>query len=175
MNQAACKCGSQPVTDFGHLGPLCKACFVDVLLKRCRKALKDFGWLKPHQKISLITDDTAQGKALETVFKDVVKGLPLEYVPPERADVLVVGQTADDEVEEFLGKLFSGEIAKQSRQLNLFANISTPEIEKYAELQHIVGEKKPQSELRQKLDVLEQRYRGTIFSLQKSKESFRKG
>ncbi len=173
MNEAPCHCGTQAVTDFGHLGPLCKECFIDVLVKRCRKALKDAGWLKSGQKIRLLIDATAQGKAVDVLFKQVVKGLPLEYVA-DKEEVLIVGKTADDEVEEFLHQLFDGKLAPAPKHVNLFAHVSTPEIEKYCELEGIVGTRQPQSELRQRLNALEQRYRGTLFSLQKSQESFRK-
>lgn len=169
MNVATCHCGMPAETHFGHLGPLCRACFVDVVQKRCRKALKDAGWLKPGQKVHVV-----EGReALSVLFKSVVKGLPVELVSQEQAEVIIVGKTADDEAEEFVDQLFAGKIEPRSAAVNLFANISTVELEKYCELEGISDAAKPKSELRTRLDALEKRYPGTYFALQKSQESFR--
>lgn len=174
MNETACPCGKPAETAFPHLGPLCRACFRDVLYKRCRKAAKEFGWLEPGKKVHLLDDKSIQCKAVAVLFRQVFKGLPLEHVPAEQADVIVAGKTADDEAEDFLQQLFAGKIDEKRKALNLLANISTAEIEKYCELEHIDGEKPQKSELRTRLDALEQRYPGTFFALQKSQSSFRK-
>ena len=171
MNQATCHCAKPAVTDFSHLGPLCRACFVDVIQKRCRKALKDAGWLEPGQKVHIVEDS----EALSVLFKQVVKGLPLDYVLREQAEIILVGKTADDEAEEFVDKLFAGRLMPENTAVNLLANISTPELEKYCELEGINSTAKPKSELRTRLDALEKRYPGTYFALQKSQSSFRKG
>ncbi len=174
MNETACKCNSSAVTNFSHLGPLCKECFVDVIHRRCRKAVKDQGWLKPGQKVHVLEDDSVQGRAVPILLKQVVKGLPIEYVEKGREDVLVVGETADDEAEGFLKQLFEGRIAPEEKTINLLEGISTAEIGKYCELEGIQGVKKEKSELRARLETLDNKYPGTFFALQKSRASFRK-
>ena len=174
MNETACACGKPAETAFQHLGPLCRACFGEVIYKRCRKAAKDFGWLKPGQKVHLLDDKSMQGAAINMLFQQVFKGLPVEHVPAAQAEVIIVGRTADDEAEGFLQQLFAGKIDEKQKALNLLANISTAEIEKYCELEHIDGEKPQKSDLRTRLDALDQRYPGTFFALQKSQDSFRK-
>jgi hypothetical protein len=171
MDYKACSCGKPSETDFKHLGSLCDACFKDVIYRRCRKALKDSGWLERGQKVHLAVSESLQGRVLETLFKQVVKGLPLEYTA-ESPEVVVVGKTADDEAEEFLDDLFSGNINAKSRAINLFSNISEKEIQKFCEFEGIKGSLLPKSELRKQLDELEKKYPGTFFSLQKSRESF---
>jgi tRNA(Ile)-lysidine synthase TilS/MesJ len=173
MDVKPCACGQPAVTDFSHLGPLCKACFVEVIERRARKAVKDFGWLQKGQEVHAVEDASAQGKAAAALFRRVIKGLPVEHVPADQAEVLVVGKTADDEAEGFLNQLFAGRLEQKSTVLNVLANISTAEIEKYCELQDIAGEPMQKSALRQKLEGLEKRYPGTMFALQKSQESFR--
>ena len=169
MNEPLCPCGQPAETQFQHLGPLCKGCFTDVIHKRCRKAAKDAGWLKAGQKVHI-----AENNALKALFLKVFKGLPVEHVEAAQADVLVVGKTSDDEAEDFLNQLFAGKIDGKQKAMNLFALITTAELEKYCELEHIDGEKVQKSELRTRLDALEQRYPGTFFALQKSQDSFRK-
>lgn len=174
MNETPCPCGKPPTTLFQHLGPLCTTCFTDVIHRRCRKAAKDAGWLNKGTKVHVFEDTTIQGKALGVMFKHVFKELPLEHVPTEQAAVLVIGKTADDEAEDFLNQLFAGKLEQKLAVLNLFANVTTAEIEKYSELNSIVGEKPAKTELRTRLEALDQRYPGSMFALQKSQESFRK-
>jgi hypothetical protein len=169
MDIRYCPCKKPAETDFQHLGPLCKECFADVVHKRCRKAAKDAGWLKPGQKVH-ISDDTA----LKTLFQQVFKGLPVEHVEADKADVIIVGKTADDEAEDFLQQLFAGKLENKPKAMNLFALLTTAELEKYCELEHIEGKKQEKSELRTRLEVLDKRYPGTFFALQKSKDSFQK-
>jgi len=172
MDKAPCHCGKPSDTSFSHLGPLCKGCFVDLINKRCRKALKDAGWLQKGQKVHLVLDDTAQGKALDSLFKQVVKGLPLELVALDKAEAVIVGKTADDEAEDFLQQLFSGDIGHKQAAVNLFANLSAAELDKFCELEDIVGETRQKSGLRTRLEALDKKYPGTLFALQKSKKSF---
>ena len=174
MNEPPCPCGKPATTQFQHLGPLCTACFTDVINRRSRKAAKDTGWLQKGAKVHVFEDNTLQGKALSVIFKQVFKGLPLEHVPAEQATALVIGKTADDEAEDFLNQLFAGKLEQKPAVLNLFANISTAEIEKYCELNSIVGEKPAKTELRTRLETLDKRYPGSMFSLQKSQDSFRR-
>jgi len=166
-----CTCKKHAETEFQHLGPLCRACFTAVLQRRVRKALKDAGWLKRGQKVCFADEKTAQGRAAITLFKAVIKGLPLEYAG-DQAEIMLSAQTADDEAEGFLHQLFAGKL-EQNKAVNLLANITTQEIEKYCELEHIDGEQARKSELRTRLDALDKRYPGTMFSLQKGKESFK--
>lgn len=168
MNNVSCRCGRRPEAFFQHLEPLCRDCFFGVVHRRCRKAFKDFGGLKPRQKVCL-----AGGRALEALFKTTVKGLPLEYVPLEQAEVVIVGRTADDVAEDFLKQLFSGRLEPDKNNvLNLFENLSQAELERYCELGSIKCENNEKSVLRKHLEALEQRYPGTFFALQKAKESF---
>ena len=169
-----CSCGKPSETAFKHLGPLCKECFIAVLQRRGRKALKDSGWLQAGQKVHLVDETTAQGKAASRLFKDVIKGLPIHYVPAEQAAVLLVGKTADDEAEDFLHKLFEGKLVEKPSAVNILANITTEEIEQYCAFEGITGKFVEKSVLRAKLDELEKRYSGTFFALQKSQDSFRK-
>ncbi len=174
MDVPQCTCGTPAETNFSHLGPLCKTCFLDVLQRRARKALKDAGWLQPRQKVHFAFDETALGRAAEALFLAVIKGLPLDYVPAEQAEVIVVGKTADAEAEDFLHELFAGRLVEKRTVLNVLANISAAELEKYCEFMSITSTSLEKSALRKHLDTLEQRYPGTVFALQKSKESFTK-
>jgi hypothetical protein len=173
MNETPCPCGKPASTQFQHLGPLCAECFTDVIHRRCRKAAKDAGWLQKGAQVHVFENNTLQGKALSVIFKQVFKGLPLEHAPAEAA-VLVIGKTADDEAEDFLNQLFAGTLEQKPAVLNLFVNVTTAEIERYCELNAIVGEKPAKTELRTRLEALDQRYPGSMFALQKSQESFRK-
>jgi hypothetical protein len=170
MNEPACQCGKPAETAFQHLGPLCRQCFTDVIQRRCRKALKDAGWLQPGQKIRLPNGNTLQDNAAKHIFRQVVKGLPLE----ETGDgTIIEGKTADDEAEGFLQQMFEGKLDDKN-EINLLANVSTAELEKYCEFEGITGSKAPKTELREKLEKLEQKYPGTMFALQKGKDSFKK-
>jgi hypothetical protein len=169
-----CPCKKPADTDFTHLGPLCKDCFRDVIERRCRKAAKDAGWLNKGQKVHVFADATLQGKALDVLFKQVFKDLPLSHVPADQAEVFIIGKTADDEAEDFLQQLFSGKVEEKPHALNLFSLLTTAELERYCELHGIVGEKRAPSALREQLNALDKRYPGTFFGLQKSQDSLRK-
>lgn len=163
-----CKCSKPADTNFGHLGPLCTECFVDILQRRTRKALKDSDWVQKNQKVFVVNNPAA-----EALFKGVIKDLPVEYVPVDQAELVITGKTADDEAEEFLDQLFKGKLDNKGKAVNILENITTAELEKYCELTGIVGKPAQKSGLRQKLEGLEKRYPGIIFALQKSKESMR--
>ena len=171
MNNHCGSCKAPATTNLGHLGPLCKGCFAQILRKRVRKAIKDFGWRTQGQTI-FYEEKTAQNKAAIMLFKDATPGLKLELVSADKAEVIMVSKTADDEVENFMNQLFEGKLDPVKKCLNVLANVSTEEIQKYCELKNIDGEIPQKSELRGHLETLENRYRGTIFSLQKSRKSF---
>ncbi|MEM4247366.1 MAG: hypothetical protein QXR48_01820 [Candidatus Woesearchaeota archaeon] len=131
-----------------------------------RKAIRGYGELKPGQKVCL------DGKgALPALFKTAVIGLPLKYVPKAKAEVVIVGKTADDEAVEFLEQLFKGKTAKKTKTLNIFSNITSKELEKYCELEGIKQPVLPKSSLRKALESLDDKYPGIMFALQKSKRS----
>jgi hypothetical protein len=173
MDVMPCHCSQPAVTNFSHLSPLCKSCFVDVIERRCRKAAKDAGWLKPSQKVFIDLNDTMQGRALEHIFGRVFKSLPVAPVLAAQAEVIILGKTADDEAEDFLDHVFSGTLLPERKAMNLLANVSAAELEKYCELQGITGLPRQKSELRAHLEAVEKKYPGTMFSLQKSKTFFR--
>ncbi len=166
MHKTTCQCGKPANVFFPHLSPLCRQCFALLLRRRVRKAIRDFGWLKPNQKVFI------DGKgALPALFKAAVTGLPLKYVPKAKAEVIIKGRTADDEAVEFLEQVFAGKLKKQKkgRSLNILANITAKELDKYCELEHIKQEKKPKSVLRKALESLDDKYPGIMFALQKSR------
>lgn len=167
MNKKDCHCGKQAITGFVHLGPLCRGCFVEIIRRRARKAIRAYGELKPGQKVFI------DGKgALPVLFKRAIAGLPLKYVPKAKAGIIIVGKTADDEAVEFLESLFAGKKQKKSKSLNILENITTAELEKYCELEKIKQEKQPKSPLRKSLESLDDKYPGIMFALQKSRKSF---
>jgi len=167
MNKKVCICKKPARVFFTHLSPLCRECFALLLRRRARKAIRDHGELKPNQKVFI------DGKgALPILFKSAITGLPVKYVPKAKAEVIITGKTADDEAVEFLENLFAGKKQKKSKALNIFENITSAELEKYCELKKIIRKNRKKSELRQKLEELEQRYPGIMFALQKSRESF---
>jgi tRNA(Ile)-lysidine synthase TilS/MesJ len=167
MNKKDCICKKPARVFFTHLSPLCKGCFALLLRRRVRKAIQDFGWLKPNQKVFIDGE-----KAVSILFKSAVTGLPLKYVKKAKAEVIITGKTADDEAVEFLEQLFEGKIKQQEKALNIFANITEKELEKYCELEKIVRKKQKKSGLRQKLEKLDEKYPGIMFALQKSRQSF---
>jgi hypothetical protein len=188
MHKKDCICKKPARVFFTHLSPLCRECFALLLRRRARKAIRDHGELKPNQKVFIDGE-----KVVSILFKSAVTGLPLKYVPKSRADsgrlrssslrvgsadatptadVIITGKTADDEAVEFLENLFAGKKQKKSKSLNIFENITSAELEKYCELKKIIRKNRKKSELRQKLEELEQRYPGIMFALQKSSKSF---
>jgi hypothetical protein len=167
MDKRDCICKKQAKVYFPHLSPLCSECFAQLLRRRARKAIRGYGELKPNQKIFI------DGKgALPILFKSAITGLPVKYVPKAKAEVIIVGKTADDEAVEFLENLFAGKKQKNSKALNIFENITTAELEKYCELNKIQQAKQPKSPLRKALESLDEKYPGIMFALQKSRESF---
>ncbi len=167
MHKKDCICKKPARVFFTHLSPLCRECFALLLRRRARKAIQDYGWLKPNQRVFIDGE-----KAVSILFKSAVTGLPLKYVSKSKTEVIIVGKTADDEAVEFLENLFAGKKQKKSKSLNIFENITSAELEKYCELKKIIRKNRKKSELRQKLEELEQRYPGIMFALQKSRESF---
>ena len=167
MNKKVCICKKPARVFFTHLSPLCRECFALLLRRRARKAIQDYGWLKPNQRVFIDGE-----KAVSILFKSAVTGLPLKYVSKSKTEVIIVGKTADDEAVEFLENLFAGKKQKKSKSLNIFENITSAELEKYCELKKIIRKNRKKSELRQKLEELEQRYPGIMFALQKSRKSF---
>lgn len=166
MHDKYCICKKPARVFFTHLSPLCKDCFTQLLRRRARKAIKNHGELKPNQKVFI------DGKgALSILFKSATTGLPIKYVPKARAEVIIEGKTADDEAVEFLEHLFRGKQQKKSKALNLLANITAAELDKYCELNKIFRQKQKNSGLRQKLKELDEKYPGIMFALQKSSES----
>ncbi len=166
MHKTTCQCGKPAKVFFPHLSPLCRKCFALLLRRRVRKAIKDYGWLKPGQKVFI------DGKGpLPVLFKAAVTGLPLKYVPKAKAEIIIVGKTADDEAVEFLEQLFSGKAATKTKALNIFANITAKELGRYCELERIKQEKQPKSSLRKSLESLDDKYPGIMFALQKSRRS----
>ncbi len=166
MYNKTCSCGKPADTDFSHLKPLCKGCFVELINRRARKALKDTSWPTKGQKVFI--EDNPSAKAL---FKAVIKNLPIEYAPIEQAELVIIGKTADDEAEDFLNQLFEGKLKEKIKAVNILSNITAAELEKYCEFENIAFTKTDKSVLRTKLEALEKRYPGTIFALQKSKDS----
>jgi hypothetical protein len=162
-----CICKKPARVFFTHLSPLCRQCFALLLRRRVRKAIQDFGWLKPNQKVFIDGE-----KAVSILFKSAVTGLPLKYVKKPKAEVIITGKTADDEAVEFLEQLFEGKIKKQEKTLNIFKNITAKELDRFCELEKIVRKKQKKSELRQKLEKLDEKYPGIMFALQKSRQSF---
>ncbi len=168
MHKKNCHCGKQASTVFVHLGPLCKGCFVETIRRRARKAIRNYGELKPGQKVFI------DGKgALPVLFKSAITGLPVKYVSKEKAEVVIVGKTADDEAVEFLENLFAGKKQPKSRALNLFENITTKELNKYCELEKISCKKPTKSSLRNALESLDDKYPGIMFALQKSRRTIK--
>jgi len=167
MHKKDCICKKPARVFFTHLSPLCRECFALLLRRRARKAIQDYGWLKPNQRVFIDGE-----KAVSILFKSAVTGLPLKYVSKSKTEVIIVGKTADDEAVEFLENLFAGKKQKKSKSLNIFENITSAELEKYCELKKIIRKNRKKSELRQKLEELEQRYPGIMFALQKSRKSF---
>ncbi|MEM4240097.1 MAG: hypothetical protein QXM31_03660 [Candidatus Woesearchaeota archaeon] len=166
MDNKHCICKKPAKVFFTHLSPLCRQCFALLLRRRVRKAIRDHGWLKPGQKVFI------DGKgALPILFKSAVTGLPLKYVTKTKAEVIIVGKTADDEAVEFLEQLFSGKTAGKTKALNIFSNITTKELEKYCELEGIKQAALPKSSLRKALESLDDKYPGIMFALQKSRRS----
>ncbi|MEM2916094.1 MAG: hypothetical protein QXT19_01935 [Candidatus Woesearchaeota archaeon] len=166
MDNKDCICKKPASVFFPHLSPLCKECFNQLLRRRVRKAIREHGELKPNQKVFI--DGSG---ALAVLFKSAVTGLPLKFVPKSKAEVIVVGKTADDEAVEFLEQLFKGKITKKTKALNIFANITAKELEKYCELNSIRQEKRQKSELREALESLDEKYPGIMFALRKSRRS----
>jgi hypothetical protein len=166
----ACEtCLQAPAVEFKHLGKLCKGCFIDVIQKRARKAVLDYGGIPKGAKVHIVDNKTLKGKVSEQLFKEVVKGLPVEFVQ-DWTEITVLALTADDLAEGFLNDLFSGAIPPKTRFLSLVKHITDDELLAYARLQNIPGELPPKSDLRQKLDELEKKYPGLKFGLIKSRE-----
>jgi hypothetical protein len=167
MHKKNCICKKPAKVYFPHLSPLCRECFALLLRRRVRKAIHDHGELKPNQKVFIDGE-----KAVSILFKSAVTGLPLKYVKKPNAEVIITGKTADDEAVEFLEHLFNGKTAKKTKALNIFANITEKELEKYCELGRIKQEKQPKSSLRKAIESLDDKYPGIMFALQKSRKSF---
>ncbi len=166
MHKKTCQCGKPAKALFPHLSPLCGQCFALLLRRRVRKAIRDHGELKPNQKVFI------DGKgALPALFKIAITGLPIRRVPKAKAEIIIVGKTADDEAVEFLEQLFSGKTARKTKALNIFANITAKELGKYCELGKIRQEKQPKSSLRKALESLDDKYPGIMFALQKGRRS----
>lgn len=153
--------------NFKYLGKLCNSCFSNIILKRARRAINDFGLIKPDSKIKFIDNKGLRGKAAKHLLKAIVKGLPYKETAKD-PDIIVSCDTADTISEKFLNQLFKGLIQPNSRVLALLKHITDKELLAYSKIHKISGKLPKKSKLGQKLDKLEERFPGFKFGLVKS-------
>lgn len=166
---ACTECENAWVVEFKHLGKLCKTCYTSLMVRRARKAVREFGRLSKNAKVSIVDDNSVKSAAAKDLFKKVFARLPLTFVK-DNADVVVVPLTTDDLAEGFINELFNGELASKPKVLELLKHITDEELVAYARIQNIRGKMPEKQGLSEELDKLEARYPGIKFGLLKSRE-----
>lgn len=176
------KCNMESTINFKHLGSLCNICFLKIIEKRAKKALRNKWTFKKDQKILIIEDDTKEGKVNAYLAKLITNKFPALVdiknninmnKEIDNYDIIFIPWSLDNEVEEFLSSVFQNEILKskyESKVIKLLKGLSEEEIEIIAKIKNFNFIEREKSEIKKFIENIEKRYPGSKFALLKSKE-----
>jgi len=185
------KCNRKSQSNFRHIGPLCRECFLKVIEKRLRKDIRAAKSIQKNDKILLINNESKEYYVGEFLLKSIIKQLPVKiYVKKSKSlkmpqkiskkyDKIIIPWSLDDEAEEFLNNIVgknqnkSKKSAESKKEIRILKNISEEEIEFFAKIKKFKYKSaetktkaaKSRSKTKKMLDELEKRYPGYKFSL----------
>ncbi len=169
------KCKKETELEIHHLGIICSFCFEEVIEKRVRKEIKDFGWLKKDDLVVILNDGSPEAAMSEYLIKTVVKGLP--FTVEKKKDLqdiplnakIVLPWSAEKESNDTLLNLFNNKLEVNNKFLKLLQSISEEEIDAFCKIKNLSGTRKPAKDL---LAKFEKRYPGTRVAFLKGIKEF---
>lgn len=149
---------------------LCRKCFIKSVIKKIRKDLRVNKVFKKND-VLLVKD-----KISDIVVKDIVKDPSIKIVKKGRFTKEVLPLTMDDEIDSFLGNLFSGKKMKKinKKKVGLFRVLKDDELKAFARAKKIKLKEKKRSKIMKMLDKFEKRYPSVKYSLGRSIGSLRR-
>lgn len=156
--------------DFETFRGYCNNCFPELLERRAKKELSDSGWPKKGDKILVLDDGTIVSSVSLYILKGLLKGFPAEIVSEGDHDIKIIPWTADQEIEEFFKKIMEKEESPKNSDVKLLRKALYEEVEHYAEIKNIAGDRRVKTQVQELVDKLEKRYPGTKFATLKASE-----
>lgn len=145
---------------------LCKSCFCEVIGKRIRKDLRNQQLIKKHDRL-LVKDGLCK-----QIIREILGGLPVEYVEQAPYDKEILFWTMEDELEQFLDRLFTGKrldpLGHFRSQIKLFLHVRDKELEVFAQAKHLNYTTPSRTRLAALVGDMEKKYPEVKFSLLKS-------
>lgn len=156
------KCSRKSQSNFRHIGPLCRECFLKVIEKRLRKDIRASKAIQKNDKILLINNESKEYYVGEFLLKSIIKQLPVKIdikksksleIPQnisKKYGKIIIPWSLDDEAEEFLNEVVGKNKIKAKNQnknkkkikkpteskkeIRLLKNISEEEIAFFAKI-----------------------------------------
>ncbi len=171
-----------------HIKNICYNCFTKIIEKRIRKHIRINKIFRKNDKI-LVTDDLSF-----FLVKNIIKDLPAQIflesadindlsknsfknkIKKEKINKIVIPWTMDDENNLFLENLFLNKNKRLNKRcVKILISITEKEAELFAKINKIhFKENKKNESIKNMLDMLEEKYPETKFSLLKSIEQMKK-
>lgn len=180
MKMKCVKCNKKAGISLKHLGgSLCPGCFAEVIEKRIRRAFREHKWISPKDCVLVIDDNTLKARMAIYIISSIFKDRPFNFCFKKgsiddagrlsaKYDKVIIPWNLDDEIELSLKAVFEAKKPEKTNFIKPLLNISDEEIEYFAKIKNIKGEKKAKTKLGKMLDDLEKRYPGSKFGLLKS-------
>ena len=163
------KCGkNNSESNLKHFGSLCRFCFCALIEKRARKYIRISKFFRKNDKLLIV------GDLCFYLVQSIIKGLPVKIVKISKIKNIkgyktVIPWTLDDEVNSFLGSVFSNKKTKENDCIKLLKTITDEEAALFARFKNIkFTPNKKNKDIQEMLDRLEERYPGSKFGLLKS-------
>ncbi|MFQ5620775.1 MAG: hypothetical protein ACE5FT_02955 [Candidatus Nanoarchaeia archaeon] len=170
------RCGKKPsAANLGHMGDICRGCFIVVIEHRVRKHLRQGSPLKKGQKILLLTDNSMKSVVAECILESITKPMPLTDVEKRHLGSDISGFdhvfypiSANDIANGFLKGIFSKESVDKKK--SVVGCLLDSEIKVYADLKDLKYETSEKDDFAKKMEELEGYYPGSTFGLVKTKD-----
>ena len=107
----------------------------------------------------------------ESIVKEIVGGLPITIVRSGKHTKEVSDDCLDDEIREFLGKMFKGEEIKKISDHNtikIFRTVKSDELVKYANAKGFEYIPKKTNDIDKIIQSLEKKHKETMFAMLKT-------
>lgn len=161
------KCKAISKIEIKGTGKFCKKCFLDMIIKRIKKDIRQLN-LKKNSKIILVKETTPSFLLSKYVLENLELPIKLEIkkeIEIKRKNNIIYPKSMDDIAEEFFQNIIQNK--KTRKTISILKNISDFEIKKFADF---MGWKYKKYKKNILLDKLEKKYPNIKFALLKSME-----
>jgi len=181
--QACIKCRKiNALVNLPHIKNVCSSCFTEIIEKRIRRYVRINKIFRKNDRI-LVSDDLSFF-LVNSIIKDLpahifLKSMNIDdlskssvkrSIKKDKINKILIPWTIDDEANLFLNNLFSGRNKRlDKRYIKLLITITDKEAGLFSKINDIdFKENKKNEEIKKMLDMLEQKYPETKFSLSRS-------